>query len=243
MKKIELICYIIIGIVIAIGTTVSYANPTFFAEKLTVEDGPFEWITVFMLFITGCLMLRRAILLRNARTKIFILITAGAGLLMWFGAGEELSWGQRIFGIEASDWLKENNTQEDITLHNLKFGDVKINKLVFSKLLAVGLLGYLIILPILTERKPKIKALTVRFAVPLATKIQIIMWIVAMGLPEILIQHKRKGEVRETCAGFIVFVTMLNPRNRYIYNADSPLPLLSERSTEAPEQSDQKINS
>jgi len=112
MKKIELICYIIIGIVIAIGTTVSYANPTFFAEKLTVEDGPFEWITVFMLFITGCLMLRRAILLRNARTKIFILITAGAGLLMWFGAGEELSWGQRIFGIEASDWLKENNTQD-----------------------------------------------------------------------------------------------------------------------------------
>jgi len=223
MKKLETICYSIITIIIVIGAIISITSPDYFANQLTVEDGIYEWLTVIMLFITGCIMLRRAIQLRSVRTKLFITITALGGLLMFFGAGEEISWGQRLLGLETPQWAKDHNTQDDITLHNLKVGDTKINKLVFSKLLAVCLVVYLLILPFFYERKPGLVTLTERFAVPLPSKLQIIVWILAMGLPE-LIQHKRKGEVREACAGFIVFVTLVNPRNRYIYDAKQSLP-------------------
>lgn len=33
--------------------------------------------------------------------------------------GEEISWGQRIFGFETPDWLKTKNLQKETNFHNL----------------------------------------------------------------------------------------------------------------------------
>ena len=48
-----------------------------------------------------------------------ILYLAFAAVVM-LAALEEISWGQRIFGIETPDTLMEINTQQEISLHNLK---------------------------------------------------------------------------------------------------------------------------
>ena len=45
------------------------------------------------------------------------------GLLFAFGAGEEISWGQRIFGVETPQEIREVNEQDEITLHNLEAFD------------------------------------------------------------------------------------------------------------------------
>ena len=37
-------------------------------------------------------------------------------IAFFFVAGEELSWGQRIIGIETTEYFKENNVQEELNL-------------------------------------------------------------------------------------------------------------------------------
>jgi hypothetical protein len=40
-------------------------------------------------------------------------------LLFIFGAGEEISWGQRIFDIETPEVLQKENVQDEINIHNM----------------------------------------------------------------------------------------------------------------------------
>jgi hypothetical protein len=47
------------------------------------------------------------------------LIYLGLALLFFFGAGEEISWGQRIFGFETPETLAQVNKQDELNLHNL----------------------------------------------------------------------------------------------------------------------------
>ena len=58
------------------------------------EDGWVETLTAIGLFLAGLLLFATARMERNfARRCVYIL----GGLAMWFGAGEEIDWGQRIF--------------------------------------------------------------------------------------------------------------------------------------------------
>jgi len=46
---------------------------------------------------------------------ILLILTA----LMMFISLEEISWGQRIFGLSTPDWFQQHNTQREINVHNL----------------------------------------------------------------------------------------------------------------------------
>ena len=218
VSKIEKAVYIAVVIIIAVGAYLAQFHHDIFRYNYIMEDGPLESGTAILFFIAGVIMLTRAIKLRKKRSKLFLAVTVMAGLLMFFGAGEEISWGQRIFGIETPETFAKHNKQGETNLHNLKFGDVSINKLVFSKLLAVCLVIYLLVLPILASKKEGVRRFTEKLAIPLPSKLQIIMWFVALALPELLVNSSKKGEVREVCAGLMVFVTLLTPRNKYIYD-------------------------
>lgn len=47
------------------------------------------------------------------------LVFLGLGLLFFVAFAEEISWGQRIFGVETPEFLKEHNAQGETNLHNL----------------------------------------------------------------------------------------------------------------------------
>ncbi|MCB1121119.1 MAG: hypothetical protein KJT03_06205 [Verrucomicrobiae bacterium] len=44
------------------------------------------------------------------------------GILFLFGAGEEISWGQRIFGFETPPAIREINGQDEFNVHNIDKG-------------------------------------------------------------------------------------------------------------------------
>lgn len=54
---------------------------------------------------------------RSARRYSFAVLA----LIFFFGAGEEISWGQRIFGIPQPPALAEVNVQHELNIHNLVF--------------------------------------------------------------------------------------------------------------------------
>jgi hypothetical protein len=80
---------------------------------LAYEDGFFEYLTAILFLGASIFMLLAAIKNRN---WWFI----GLFLLLFVGAGEEISWGQRLLGIDTPDNLKKMNVQGEITLHNLE---------------------------------------------------------------------------------------------------------------------------
>jgi len=55
-------------------------------------------------------------LFRTPRNLVYLALA----LILFFGAAEEISWGQRILGFETPDFLRENE-QEEFTVHNLPF--------------------------------------------------------------------------------------------------------------------------
>lgn len=86
---------------------------------LGLEDGIIESLTsIFFLCSSG---LAIYLATRFSSTKKII---AGMFLILAVGcfviAGEEISWGQRLFSFQSPDYFLEENVQQETTLHNLK---------------------------------------------------------------------------------------------------------------------------
>ncbi|MGB8983581.1 MAG: hypothetical protein WCC12_17060, partial [Anaerolineales bacterium] len=81
-------------------------------------------IGALALFLTSVLFLYGFIRARKSLEKTWVsvikqLIYLGLALLFFFGAGEEISWGQRILGFETPETLAQVNKQDELNLHNL----------------------------------------------------------------------------------------------------------------------------
>ena len=91
---------------------------------LIPEDHYFEIVGASSLLATSLLFLTGFRLARKNsdqnRVSIFKqLIYLGLAVVFFFGAGEEISWGQRILGFETPESVTQVNRQEEFNLHNL----------------------------------------------------------------------------------------------------------------------------
>ena len=102
------------------------------------EQNPVEMLTFLFELLAGILGLALAWQLKK-RGEPFVVI--GFYVLFAIGilllAGEEVSWGQWIVGKEAlptPSWLKDENVQGDITLHNVEpvYGNANLFYLAFG---------------------------------------------------------------------------------------------------------------
>ncbi len=76
------------------------------------EDSFFEWLTALFYFISFVLLL----LTFKKNRNIFLVLL---GIVMLFGTGEEISWGQRIFGFATPEEINKLNVQHEFNIHNL----------------------------------------------------------------------------------------------------------------------------
>lgn len=94
-------------------------NPLLY-RQLIKEDGLIEYLTFFnylLAFFVGLLM---ANTFRRQGRKILFALYFLLSLFFVFVAGEEISWGQRIFNIRPPAFFLENSFQWETNLHNLK---------------------------------------------------------------------------------------------------------------------------
>ncbi len=73
------------------------------------------------------------------------LIFLGLAGIFFFGGGEEISWGQRIFNVETPQSLEQINDQDEITIHNLVIGGANIP---FETMFDVLWLSFAVLLPL-----------------------------------------------------------------------------------------------
>jgi hypothetical protein len=113
--------------------------------RLAQEDGIVEWATVFAFSFAAGLSFVDA---RNARGRGLLAVSARAsiGAFCLFVAGEELSWGQRLFALQPPELFLARNAQQELNLHNLLMNEgtlgvrVELSLGVAATALAFGIL-------------------------------------------------------------------------------------------------------
>ena len=115
--------YIALAVYITLAYPVLALGNTVLAITIP-EDHYFELIGAFSFFVTSLLFFYGFRVARKTLDKTWVslmkqLVYLGLAALFFFGAGEEISWGQRILGFQTPETLSQVNRQEEFNLHNL----------------------------------------------------------------------------------------------------------------------------
>ena len=106
----------------------SLAREAFFLA-ITSEDGWMENGQVLLLGLGSATsgLLSRSLWMRRYRGwALGYLLLA---LALFWTAGEEISWGQRVLRLSTPAWFESHNTQQEMNLHNLGNVDVALSDL------------------------------------------------------------------------------------------------------------------
>jgi hypothetical protein len=174
---------------------------------LRSEDGFWETVTALGLFgaagffVDAGLRHPRAVP-GNARSVRWMLV--GMGLLFFFGAGEEISWGQRIFDIATPEGLRSVNVQGELNVHDI--GGYWANYV-----LMLGIFFYLVALPILERLFVDVRGIVAFLGLPVPPLAFVPFGIVATFLgdhPRLMALWPastwRLSEARETIFGVLM---------------------------------------
>ncbi len=202
-----------------IGFAWSYIDHDSFKHYFVVEDGFTEWSTVVFLLIGLYVCVQRVWLLKGQKPFLFLFMTSLLALFFFFGAGEEISWGQRLFDVESSKFFTENNAQGETNLHNLMIGDTKLNKVIFGRGIGILLFLYLAVLIPLYRSKEGVKQFMDKFAVPIAQNYQIVAYIVLLLLVQVIMASSKKGEMLEFAGSVIFLLNVAFPYNKSNFEA------------------------
>jgi len=201
-----------VGFVLVVTVGVYWASTEYFSLVYAREDGLVEYGTAIALLLASMTLLRNGLSLRSKGLKLAAGLTFFYAFMFFFGAGEEISWGQRIFGWETPDALKEMNRQDETTLHNLEFGGVALTKHLFGPVLTASILLYLLVLPLLYPRLSGLRRGIDRIALPVPGLRHSALALLA-SLVIAAIDVDRKWEVYELVFGLLVMSIFLKPQN------------------------------
>ncbi len=200
-----------------VGFIWSYINHDTFKAYFVIEDGFTEWSTVIFLLIGLFICVKRLVLLKSQKPMLFLFMTSLLALFFFFGAGEEISWGQRIFNVESSEFFVQNNAQGETNLHNLVVNDTKLNKLIFGRGIGILLLLYLAVLIPLYRTKEGVKRVVDKWAIPIAQNYQIVAYIVLLLLVQVIMASSKKGEMLEFAGSVIFILNVVFPYNKAVF--------------------------
>lgn len=210
-----------VSIFTLIGFVWSYIDHDAFKSYFVIEDGFTEWSTVVFLLIGLFVCVQRVWLLKGQRPFLFLFMTSLLALFFFFGAGEEISWGQRLFGVESSEFFAQHNAQGETNLHNLVVGDTKLNKLIFGRGIGILLFLYLAVLIPLYRTKEGVKRFVDKFAIPIAQNYQIVAYVVLLLLVQVIMASSKKGEMLEFAGSVIFLLNVAFPYNKSNFEAKS----------------------
>ena len=207
LSSAEIAILIIVFVLMTIGIVAALVNKDWFEQQYVVEDGFIEDLTLIPLAVltVTCIMC----LVKYARKKnaLFFFMYLMIALGSFFILGEEISWGQRIFGFKTSQFFEEHNTQDEENIHNLVLEGEKLNKIIFTDALVAGVAIYLLAFPWFYARNSKFKKFIDKSALPIPKIYQIIACVLVFGLSFLTFDSKG-AELLEFggCAMFMLIV-------------------------------------
>ncbi len=142
------------------------------------EDKPGENMTSVFYLAAGVLVLVRVVAaLRSGGAPAQAVIPFLIATFFIFVGGEEISWGQRLFGFETPEAISSNNVQGEATLHNLAIfdrGGAILNQHTMLNLIALTM-GVMI--PLCYRFVPMARVMADRLGYP-APPVSVVLWFV-----------------------------------------------------------------
>lgn len=139
-------------------------------SDLGYEDHFFEWVTAISFLLGSIIYLCLYLYSKN----IFFLLIA---IVLFFGFGEEISWGQRIIKFHTPEAIRMKNVQKEANIHNLELfnrkdlsGRMKTGfqrLLEFNFLFKASTIFLGIILPLLVFHIKTVNRLCTRISLPI----------------------------------------------------------------------------
>jgi hypothetical protein len=201
----------------AIAIPVALINPGLFETALAQEDGPLEYGTAIFLFVAALLLIWRGRQLLQIGRRFGAALTWLYALLYAFVAGEEISWGQRIFDWQSGSFFVEHNFQAETNLHNLVIGDTQLASTIFGNDLTPVLLAYLILLPILYPLARWVRGFATALAVPVPRPLHAWLAVIASVTMVIIGGVPRQFELYEFAFSLMSMMIFAAPRNPGLY--------------------------
>ena len=212
----EIIVLAIVAISILVGFVLIFKDVRLF-ESYIAEDGVVEWLTVLGLLLASFTCFNRVISLRRTKSFPFLFFLFLMGAILFFGAGEEISWGQRLLGIQSPDYFKENNAQGETNIHNLIVGGQKLNRIIFTIVLAIVLGVCIVLIPFLYKRKEWMRRLVDFFGVPLPQPYQIVAFLLMFALVQLIPHMGKRDEISEEGTALLLYLIIAFPLNRQTF--------------------------
>lgn len=204
---------VLIAITLAASVVIARVSPEYFRTVFAAEDRLVENATAIFLLVAALVLLWRAARFIGRGARLAAGLTLVYAMLFVFAAGEEISWGQRIFGWGTPDFFARNNYQNEISLHNLTVGGHRLARTLFGSVLTAVLLLYLVVLPLLYPRVAAIARLADRLAVPVPRLHHGAIAIIA-SLIVAAIDARRNWEVYELVFALLAVSIFLRPQRR-----------------------------
>lgn len=228
-----------IPILLMVGMVALIPIPNLFVW-ITAENSLLEWLQ-FLLILAACLIFARLGFrwFQSGQSKVGILCLLIA-LGTFFIAGEEIAWGQQIFGWSTPEALEAVNVQQETTLHNISTAHAIF---VYAAMLAglygtvmpfLGLLGWREKLP-LSLRNLLIPPLCLvpAFFMPFAYRFSRLFLGVDDLLPRFIFHVTKLSEVSELCFYFgLMIFAWLNLRQLHSTAPWNVIQVASEKKLE-----------
>jgi cell division protein FtsW (lipid II flippase) len=214
LNPVEKTVLTIVFVLMAIGVIAAFVNKTWFLEQYVAEDHFIEDVTLMPLAIITIICFTYLIKFSRKKNVWFVLTYLMIGLASFFVLGEEISWGQRIFNFQTSEFFREHNSQDEENIHNLILDGEKLNKIIFTDALIAVVVIYLIIFPIIYNRNNKFRDFIDRSAFPLPRLYQIIACTLVFGLSFLTFDPKG-AELLEFGGSGIFMLIILYPLNKH----------------------------
>jgi len=119
LNRKKMVVFLVPFFLIFVSVTVKIFYPDTYIVIIQ-EDHLLEYLQFLFYLLAGIFAFLAAKLFGSDEkiNKILFLLLAMA---IAFVAFEEISWGQRIFGIETPEYIATINTQNEISIHNMEF--------------------------------------------------------------------------------------------------------------------------
>lgn len=167
--------------------------------RLLGEDGLVEWMQ-FLCFtvlagMLGFVAVDRAT--KQSWLSLDAIAIAGLAAIVALAALEEISWFQRVLGIDSPEFFKQNNRQYETNLHNLTLGSASLHKTILVKLIFIIGITHNLILPLIARTRPAVKRWVESIGLYLPPLSAAFAYLLLVLLSHLLVDHPRKGELGE----------------------------------------------
>jgi len=182
-----------------LGLALAWSGDAVRLGRLLTEDGMVEWMQFLCFAVISVLLGYAAIdrFRRTGRVSLAVLGLAGLSLLVALAAGEEISWFQRVLGVDSPEFFRQNNKQSETNLHNLALGGASLHKVVLLKLIFIMGILHNLVLPLLARTRPALKRFIESLGLYLPPLSASLVYLLLVLLSHLLIKHERQGELGE----------------------------------------------